>query len=179
MNEHEINAGYTILEKYAVGEQGFALGQSDTAPAKFVTWQFRAESPFHYFWGHYKNDKSAAYDDYTKRIRDEVLYVSELTKKPYRMPFFCYTLIPSSGDLIRVTLGCKCYESTNFNIPNDRSNNRRNADELNKGIGVSKAQEAAMLAGSMFGWHTKAADPRSYDKNGTPNRPKRRDEQER
>ena len=36
-----------------------------------------------------------------------------------------------------------------------------------------------MLAGSLFGWHTKAADPRSYDENGQPKRVKKRDELER
>jgi hypothetical protein len=46
-------------------------------------------------------------------------------------------------------------------------------------MGVTRAQEEAMLAGSLFGWHTKAADPRSYDENGQPQRPKRRDEPER
>ncbi len=28
----EINEGYAIIEKYAVGEQGFALGENPNAP---------------------------------------------------------------------------------------------------------------------------------------------------
>lgn len=33
------------------------------------------------------------------------------------------------------------------------------ADELNTAEGVDEAQREAMLAGSMFGWHLKGADP--------------------
>lgn len=75
--------------------------------------------------------------------------------------------------------GQKGYQSTCFNVPGDVRNNRRNADSLNEGMGVTKSQEAAMLAGSLFGWDTKAADPRSYADNGQPKRTKKRDEPER
>ena len=33
MKEREINAGYEIIERFPVGEQGFAIGHSETAPA--------------------------------------------------------------------------------------------------------------------------------------------------
>lgn len=42
------------------------------------------------------------------------------------------------------------------------------AEFLNQQIGVSPAQAAAMLAGSMFGWDTPAADPSHYDESGKP-----------
>ena len=35
-------------------------------------------------------------------------------------------------------------------------------------MGVTKAQAAAMEAGSMFGWHVPGADPKNYDDNGLP-----------
>lgn len=44
---------------------------------------------------------------------------------------------------------------------------REAADRLNQKASVTKAQEATMLAGSMFGWHTSAADPKNYDGQGS------------
>lgn len=77
MTEELKNAGYTIIESFTVGEQGFALGHSDTVPAPYVTWQYRAAAPDHFFWGHYMNSKEAAYADYRSRINGEIEYVSK------------------------------------------------------------------------------------------------------
>ena len=48
------------------------------------------------------------------------------------------------------------------------------ADAANKAMGVTKAQESAMLAGSMFGWGVPAADPKNYDAQGRAVKPKHR-----
>ena len=110
MKEREINAGYEIIERFPVGEQGFAIGHSETAPAPYVTWQYRTADLAHFFWGHYLNSKEAAYDDYRGRINAEIEYVAERTHKPPLLPLFCYSLMPSSGELIRIERGCKGYE---------------------------------------------------------------------
>ena len=54
------------------------------------------------------------------------------------------------------------------------SENRRLTDEMNRNIGVTPAQREAMKAGSMFGWHTPAADPKNYTEKGIPIKPKNR-----
>jgi len=179
MKEKEINAGYEIIERFPVGEQGFAIGRSETAPAPFVTWQFRTAAPSHFFWGHYAGSKEAAYEDYRNRINAEIEYVAEHTHKPPLLPQFCYSLMPSSGEIIMIERGCKGYSNPHIVQTSDAANNRTTVDQFNMKMGVTRAQEEAMLAGSMFGWHTKAADPRSYDENGQPQRPKKRDEFER
>ena len=46
--------------------------------------------------------------------------------------------------------------------------------EYNAKLGVSRAQEEAMKAGSMFGFQVPAADPRNYDADGKPVMPKDR-----
>ena len=83
------------------------------------------------------------------------------------LPEYCHSVLPSTGELIRIGRGSDGY------MPSDKCNNgetgREAADRLNQREGITKAQEAAMLAGSMFGWHTPAANPKSYDEHGVPN----------
>ena len=50
--------------------------------------------------------------------------------------------------------------------------NRIFVDLRNSYNSISKAQEAAMVAGSMFGWDTPAAKPKNYDENGKAIKPK-------
>lgn len=54
----------------------------------------------------------------------------------------------------------------------NRAENEAIKDKFNEKLGVSKAQEQAMLAGSMIRWDSIAAKPKSYDENGKPIKPK-------
>ena len=53
------------------------------------------------------------------------------------------------------------------------------ADSMNHKLGVTKGQAEAMKTGSMFGWKVPAADPKNYDENGKPVKPKRNKDYER
>ena len=80
------------------------------------------------------------------------------------LPEKCFSLLESTGEIIVITKGEKGYSPTGI-YPQDASP-KEDVAALNASNGVTKAQEAAMVAGSMFGWDTPAADPRNYDENG-------------
>lgn len=91
------------------------------------------------------------------------------------LPVQCFSVLPASGELILLTRGEKGYNPCyDFSTP-DAQQNREFADDRNVKNGITKAQEAAMLAGSMFGWQTPAADPKNYDEQGQPIKPRQKD----
>lgn len=90
------------------------------------------------------------------------------------LPEQCYSVLPDTGELIIIKKGESGYYRTDIDM-GDKTENRVLADEYNIKLGVSKAQEQAMSAGSMFGWAVPAADPKNYDDNGKPTRPKNKD----
>ena len=53
---------------------------------------------------------------------------------------------------------CTCREATK----------EKSAAMLNRDLGVTYQQVAAMQAGSMFSWNVPAADPKNYDESGRP-----------
>ena len=93
------------------------------------------------------------------------------------LPEKCFSTLKSTGEVIVITKGEKGYTPTGV-FPQDASP-REGVTATNAANGVTKAQEAAMVAGSMFGWETPAADPKNYDDQGIPIRPKAKDRDER
>jgi len=89
------------------------------------------------------------------------------------LPEKCFSLLESTGEMIVITKGEKGYSPTGI-YPQDASP-KEGVAALNASNGVTRAQEAAMVAGSMFGWDTPAADPKNYDEQGAPVRPKARE----
>lgn len=81
------------------------------------------------------------------------------------LPEHCYAILPKSGRLIEVRYGEQGYYPCAYSTK-DREYNKVLANQLNAYEGISKAQAAAMLAGSMFGWNVPAADPAQYDAEG-------------
>ena len=82
------------------------------------------------------------------------------------LPEVCYSILPSTGDVIIIKHGESGYYRCEYSTE-DKAFNREFANDRNANLGVSKAQVEAMLAGSMYGWDVSAADPKSYDVNGT------------
>jgi hypothetical protein len=88
------------------------------------------------------------------------------------LPEKCFSFLESSGELIVIEKGKQGYSPTGI-YPQD-SDVRAGVDAANEVNGVTKAQSAAMKAGSMFGWDKPAADPANYDDQGIPIRPGRK-----
>ena len=83
------------------------------------------------------------------------------------LPEKCFSALEATGEIITVTKGEKGYTPTG-QYPQNGASPKEAAAALNEATGVTKAQEAAMVAGSMFGWDTPAADPKNYDAKGVP-----------
>jgi hypothetical protein len=83
----------------------------------------------------------------------------------HELPELCYSTLPSSGALIQIVRGENGYfECANAHIGKEA--NRMFADTSDRLNGVTRAQEEAMLAGSMFGWDVPGAKPWKYDQDG-------------
>ena len=82
------------------------------------------------------------------------------------LPDKCFSYLESTGEMIVITKGEKGYRPTG--AVGAGVTPREAVDAANKTIGVTRPQEEAMVAGSMFGWHVPGADPKNYDDNGVP-----------
>ena len=89
----------------------------------------------------------------------------EVVQPTLSLPDRCYSILDSTGDIVIIQKGERGYYAVDFTAGSKEAN-RAFADEKNTELGVTKAQEKAMKAGSMFGWTVPAADPQSYDENG-------------
>ena len=89
------------------------------------------------------------------------------------LPLVCYGKVPEKKAIVMFERGFDGYRSASY-VTKGRTSQKL-VDELNSGMGVSKAQAAAMLAGATQGWATPAADPKNYDEQGQPIKPRNRD----
>lgn len=126
------------------------------------------------------NDRIARYiDEYHLELSGDytnLYHICELAERleragstiiPLRssLPEKCYAVIPGGEEIVVVTRGEKGYSHTD-KYGHDRAAAQEIVDGYNECEGVTKAQATAMLAGSMFGWDTPAADPKNYDDMG-------------
>ena len=82
-----------------------------------------------------------------------------------KLPDVCYSVMPGTGELIIIKRGKTGYYRCEFSCE-EKAENRQMADLFNGKMEISRAQESAMLHGSMFGWNVAAADPDLYNENG-------------
>ena len=85
----------------------------------------------------------------------------------HKLPVYCLSLLPSTGELISIVRERYAYNRHSNSTPFSDVN-RSIADKWNAHDGVTRAQEKAMLAGSLFGWDKPAAKPWNYDQDGKP-----------
>jgi len=85
----------------------------------------------------------------------------------HEMPEFCYSTLPDNGTVIIIKYGESGYYPCDYTT-NNRQKNRETADLVNERLEVTKAQEKAMMTGSIFGWTVPGAKPWNYDQNGNP-----------
>lgn len=90
------------------------------------------------------------------------------------LPEQCYVYLPTTQEIGIVKKGETGYYRSDLSLVYGQEG-KAFVEELNRQGGVSKAQAAAMSAGSMFGWDCPAADPKSYDENGQLLKPKHRE----
>ena len=89
------------------------------------------------------------------------------------LPLVCYGKVPEKKTIVMFARGSDNWRSAHF-VTKGRTSQKL-VDELNGELGVTKAQAAAMLAGAMRGWADPAADPKNYDEQGQPIKPRHRD----
>ena len=106
--------------------------------------------------------------EYMERCENEVI--------PLRssLPEKCFVYIEATDEIGIVDKGEMGYRPAGA-APEKGISKRRSVEYLNETQGVSKAQAAAMSAGSIFGWDTKAADPANYNEQGELQAQKRSD----
>jgi len=81
----------------------------------------------------------------------------------------CFSTLPSNGAEIWIKRGSNGYTETGMH--GTREEIRAKVDEFNSMRGITRAQEEAMVGGSMFGWDAPAAKPWTYNQDGTPRLP--------
>ena len=123
-------------------------------------------------------------DDFHVEVGDYCFHICEFAEKmqginakviPLRssLPEQCYVYVKSENVIGYINKGDSGYIKTDIAVI-DADDGMRICEEKNKILGVTKAQAAAMVAGSMFGWETPAADPKNYDASGKAIKPNER-----
>lgn len=90
------------------------------------------------------------------------------------LPDCCYSVNKTTGEIIILKKGETGFYKTDISTTG-REESRELADFQNSKLGVTKAQEAAMYWGSVYGFDTRGADQKQYDADGVMMKPVRKD----
>ncbi len=123
-------------------------------------------------------------DDFHVEIGGDFYHISEFAEQlersgskviPMRstLPWKCFSVTTAADKVILITKGEMGYRTTGAKP--EGVTPREGATAANEAMGVTKAQEAAMLYGSIYGWDKPAADPDYYNEQGEPIKFKHRD----
>ena len=128
------------------------------------TMAFRIETQEHLFYLRCIPNKGE-YNFYCYGYNKTMLM--EILRQQKKLPRIAWAELDSSHEVVAICYGESGYhkwepEGCIAMTPSEI------VDALNKKAGISKSQAAAMKAGSLFGWHCPAADPRNYDELGRP-----------
>lgn len=138
-----------------------------------------------YSWNEERVRTCRYIDNYHVEIGNNLYHICEFAERmeqngntviPLRssLPEQCYVFVQTENCVGIVKKGESGFYRTDIQGGKPSETNAL-VNEMNEKLGLSKGQAEAMKAGSMFGWDTPAADPKSYDKNGIPVRPKQKD----
>ena len=85
-----------------------------------------------------------------------------IVKSAVQLPEYCYSVLPSNTQLIRIDRHGSGYNPVRIGDEQRHvfgEEARSLANELNKAGNISPSIRSAMESGSMFGWGIPAADP--------------------
>lgn len=73
------------------------------------------------------------------------------------LPAYCYSVSPYTGQAVRIIKG----ERVLWGVRGHET-----ADAMNRALGVTRRQQAAMVGGVSYGWDSPQADPENYNAAG-------------
>lgn len=157
---------YTIRESFPVGEMGVGLMESNQSPKEYRTYLYPSEDMYTSLEEKVFSTREDADSDYFQRCDRLIEQYEKKTGKPFPLPSYCTSVLKSTGDLIFLRRGMTGYYPSPFAKKGDRAGNEALSEQINAQFGYTKAQVAAIEAGSMFGWNVPGADPSRYDGEG-------------
>lgn len=157
---------YNIRERFPVGDKGVVLLEYPTSPRHFAIYLYDQSNPTQLYGRIPETSERGALHLYLNRCDTLVEQYEQKTGRQFPIPSSAMAIIPSNGDLVMIRRGMTGYFPSDWNAPGDRKRNEETAAFQNAQHELTKAQCAAMVCGSMFGWDVPGANPEMYDEEG-------------